>query len=164
MNESNKSAALAKAYEAKTVDGKWYIFWKENNFFKANINSKKTPYCIVMPPPNVTGALHMGHALVNTLQDILIRWKRMSGYEALWIPGTDHAGISTQTVVERHLMSTLNKKRKDFPRHEFLEHVWKWKEEKEDNILNQLTRVGCSCDWSSLRQSSRHVESRMYCS
>ena len=151
MNESNKSAALAKAYEAKTVDGKWYIFWKENNFFKANINSKKTPYCIVMPPPNVTGALHMGHALVNTLQDILIRWKRMSGYEALWIPGTDHAGISTQTVVERHLMSTLNKKRKDFPRHEFLEHVWKWKEEKEDNILNQLTRVGCSCDWSSLR-------------
>ena len=151
MNESNKSAALAKAYEAKTVDGKWYTFWKENNFFKANINSKKTPYCIVMPPPNVTGALHMGHALVNTLQDILIRWKRMSGYEALWIPGTDHAGISTQTVVERHLMSTLNKKRKDFPRHEFLEHVWKWKEEKEDNILNQLTRVGCSCDWSSLR-------------
>ena len=151
MNESNKSAELAKAYEAKTVDGKWYTFWKENNFFKANINSKKTPYCIVMPPPNVTGALHMGHALVNTLQDILIRWKRMSGYEALWIPGTDHAGISTQTVVERHLMSTLNKKRKDFPRHEFLEHVWKWKEEKEDNILNQLTRVGCSCDWSSLR-------------
>ena len=151
MNESNKSAELAKAYEAKTVDGKCYTFWKENNFFKANINSKKTPYCIVMPPPNVTGALHMGHALVNTLQDILIRWKRMSGYEALWIPGTDHAGISTQTVVERHLMSTLNKKRKDFPRHEFLEHVWKWKEEKEDNILNQLTRVGCSCDWSSLR-------------
>lgn len=142
---------LPKAYDAKMVDSKWYDFWETNGFFSADVSSKKTPYCIVMPPPNVTGALHMGHALVNTLQDILIRWKRMSGFEALWVPGTDHAGISTQTVVERHLMKTTGKKRKDFPRDEFLKHVWQWKKEKESNILNQLRRVGCSCDWSRLR-------------
>lgn len=142
---------LAKAYEAKTVDSKWYDFWEQQGFFKATPSSPKPSYCIVMPPPNVTGALHMGHALVNTLQDILIRWKRMSGYEALWIPGTDHAGISTQTVVERHLMQTVGKKRKDFSREDFLTHVWRWKEEKQDNILNQLKRLGCSCDWSRLR-------------
>jgi valyl-tRNA synthetase len=142
---------LAKAYEAKTVDSKWYKFWESNGFFKADPLSKKPPYSIVMPPPNVTGALHMGHALVNTLQDILIRWKRMSGFEALWMPGTDHAGISTQTVVERHLMQTVGKKRKEFSREEFLTHVWHWKEEKQDNILNQLKHMGCSCDWSRLR-------------
>jgi valyl-tRNA synthetase len=142
---------LPKAYEAKTVDSKWYEFWESNGFFKANPASKKPPYCIVMPPPNVTGALHMGHALVNTLQDILIRWKRMNGFESLWMPGTDHAGISTQTVVERHLMQTVGKKRKDFSREDFLSHVWRWKEEKQDNILNQLKHIGCSCDWSRLR-------------
>lgn len=142
---------LAKAYEAKTVDSKWYKFWKNQGFFKADPSSSKPPYCIVMPPPNVTGSLHMGHALVSTLQDILIRWKRMSGYETLWVPGTDHAGIATQTIVERHLIKTIGKKRKDFPREEFLAHVWKWKEEKENNILTQLERAGCSCDWSRLR-------------
>lgn len=150
MNDTQKNE-LPKAYEAKSVDSKWYAFWEKNGFFKASASSTKPPYCIVMPPPNVTGALHMGHALVNTLQDILIRWKRMNGYEALWMPGTDHAGISTQTVVERHLMKTVGKKRKDFPREEFLSHVWNWKEEKESNILNQLRKVGCSCDWSRLR-------------
>lgn len=142
---------LAKAYEAKIVDAKWYRFWEEGNYFKGSAQSKKPPYCIVIPPPNVTGALHMGHALVNTLQDALIRWKRMSGFEALWIPGTDHAGISTQTIVEKHLMKTEGKKRKDYPREEFLARVWKWKEEKQDNILNQLKLMGCSCDWSRLR-------------
>lgn len=142
---------LPKAYEAKQVDSKWYDFWEKNGFFKAEASSKKPAYCIVMPPPNVTGALHMGHALVSTLQDILIRWKRMRGFEALWVPGTDHAGISTQTIVERHLMKTLGKKRKDFSREEFLSHVWRWKEEKENNILSQLKSVGCSCDWSKLR-------------
>lgn len=142
---------LPKAYEAKQVDSKWYDFWENNGFFKADPSSKKPPYCIVMPPPNVTGALHMGHALVSTLQDILIRWKRMRGFEALWVPGTDHAGISTQTIVERHLMKTLGKKRKDFSRDEFLSHVWQWKEEKENNILSQLKSVGSSCDWSRLR-------------
>lgn len=142
---------LAKAYEAKSVDSKWYEFWEKHNFFTADPNSPKKAYCIVMPPPNVTGAIHMGHALVNTLQDVLIRWKRMTGYEALWVPGTDHAGIATQTVVERHLMQTVGKKRKDFPREEFLAHVWKWKEEKQNRILSQVKKLGCSCDWSRLR-------------
>jgi valyl-tRNA synthetase len=104
-----------------------------------------------MPPPNVTGVLHMGHALVNTLQDILIRWKRMLGYEALWVPGTDHAGIATQTVVERHLMRTEGKKRSDYSRENFLNHVWKWKTQSESRILEQLQSLGCSCDWSRLR-------------
>lgn len=142
---------LPKAYDAKAVDSKWYQFWNDNHFFSVDPTSNKKPYCIVMPPPNVTGVLHMGHALVSTLQDILIRWKRMSGYEALWVPGTDHAGIATQTVVERHLMKTTGKKRKDFSREEFLEHVWKWKEQSQDQILSQLKRVGSSCDWTRLR-------------
>lgn len=142
---------LPKAYDAKTVDSNWYHFWNDHKFFAADPTTAKPPYCIVMPPPNVTGVLHMGHALVSTLQDILIRWKRMSGYEALWMPGTDHAGIATQTVVERHLMKTTGKKRKDFSREEFLEHVWKWKEKSQDQIIDQLKRVGCSCDWSRLR-------------
>lgn len=142
---------LPKAYDAKAVESKWYVFWFKNNMFSANPASNKPPYCIVIPPPNVTGVLHMGHALVNTLQDVLIRWKRMLGFETLWIPGTDHAGISTQTVVERHLMKTLGKKRKDFPREDFLERTWQWKEENENLILNQLKRLGCSCDWNRLR-------------
>lgn len=142
---------LPKAYEAKNVDAKWFNFWNNNGYFKANANTKKIPYCIVIPPPNVTGSLHMGHALTNTLQDVLIRWKRMSGFEALWVPGTDHAGISTQTVVERNLMKTTGKKRKDFSREEFLQHVWKWKEENENRIISQLKKIGCSCDWTRLR-------------
>lgn len=142
---------LPKAFIAKNIEKKWYQFWEQNQFFKADPSSPKRPYCIVIPPPNVTGVLHMGHALVNTLQDILIRWKRMSGYEAEWIPGTDHAGISTQTVVERHLMRTLGKKRKDFSREEFLKHVWTWKEQSEKSILGQLKSLGCSCDWSRQR-------------
>lgn len=142
---------LPKAYDAKTVDSKWYHYWEENLFFVADSYSKKKPYCITMPPPNVTGVLHMGHALVNTLQDILIRWKRMNGYEALWVPGTDHAGIATQTVVERHLIKTTGKKRKDFSREEFLKHVWEWKDKSQHQILDQLKKMGCSCDWTRLR-------------
>lgn len=142
---------LPKAYEAKTIDSKWYQFWEHHHFFYADAQSKKPPYCIVMPPPNVTGVLHMGHALVNTLQDILIRWKRMLGFEALWVPGTDHAGISTQTVVERHLIRTEGKRRKDYSREEFLSHVWSWKVVSETRIIEQLKRLGCSCDWSRLR-------------
>lgn len=142
---------LAKAYEAKTVDLKWYKFWESRGYFSADPASKKPAYCIVIPPPNVTGVLHMGHALVNTLQDVLIRWKRMSGFEALWVPGTDHAGIATQTVVERHLIKTIGKKRKDFSREDFLNHVWKWKEENAGQIISQLKRIGASCDWSRQR-------------
>jgi valyl-tRNA synthetase len=142
---------LPKAYDPKAVDPKWYGFWMERQLFKADAASTKPPYCIVMPPPNVTGVLHMGHALVSTLQDILIRWKRMSGYEVLWVPGTDHAGIATQTVVERYLFETTGKKRADFSREEFLKATWKWKEDNESTILNQLKQLGCSCDWSRLR-------------
>lgn len=142
---------LPKAYEAKTTDAKWYQFWEGQHFFTANTESTKPPYCIVLPPPNVTGVLHMGHALNQTIVDALIRWNRMRGFETLWVPGTDHAGISTQTVVERHLMLTQGKRRKDYERTEFLEHVWKWKESSESRIINQIKRLGCSCDWSRLR-------------
>jgi valyl-tRNA synthetase len=142
---------LPKSYEAQTIEAKWIQFWEERDFFKPNPHNPKGPYCIVMPPPNVTGVLHIGHALVNTLQDILIRWHRMLGYETLWIPGTDHAGIATQTVVERHLMKTQGKRRRDYNREDFLTHVWAWKEENEHHIINQLKRLGCSCDWSRKR-------------
>lgn len=149
--QNNKELESSKAYEAKSVENKWYAFWESHNYFKGDPTSSKSPFCIVIPPPNVTGVLHMGHALVNTLQDILIRWKRMSGFEALWVPGTDHAGIATQTVVERHLIKTEGKKRKDYGREEFLKHVWDWKEKSESKILSQLKKLGCSCDWSRLR-------------
>lgn len=142
---------LPKSYEPSAVEEKWYRFWKENGFFRANATSSKKPYSIVIPPPNVTGALHMGHALVDTVQDILIRWKRMSGFEALWVPGTDHAGIATQTVVERHLIQTTGKRRADFSRDEFIAHIWDWKKKYEGQILKQLEKLGCSCDWSRLR-------------
>jgi valyl-tRNA synthetase len=144
MNEQQ----IPKAYTPKDVEEKWYTFWEKQGFFRADNHSKKPSFCICIPPPNVTGVLHMGHALVDTLQDVLIRWKRMSGYEALWVPGTDHAGIATQTVVERHLMATMGKRRKDFSRQEFVTHVWNWKEQSEQQILSQLRKVGCSCDWS----------------
>jgi valyl-tRNA synthetase len=141
---------LSKSYEPQEIEKKWYLFWEEKQFFKADPDSLKPAFCICMPPPNVTGVLHMGHALVNTLQDVLIRWKRMSGYEALWVPGTDHAGIATQTVVERHLLATEGKRRKDFTRKEFFQEIWQWKEASENQILNQLKKLGCSCDWSRL--------------
>lgn len=139
------------AYEAKLVEPKWNSFWETRGFYKADPASPKPSYCIVIPPPNVTGRLHMGHALVMTLQDILIRWKRMSGFEALWVPGTDHAGIATQSVVEKHLIKTEGKRRKDYSREEFLKRVWKWKEENEHEIVNQLKLLGCSCDWDRQR-------------
>src|SRR5579872_3725709 len=142
---------MEKAYDPKLVEEKWYSFWEKGKFFEANPHSPKEPYCIVIPPPNVTGVLHMGHALVDTLQDILIRWKRMLGFEALWVPGTDHAGIATQMVVERNLFSQTGKRRKDFTREEFLAHVWSWKETSEKQILSQIKKLGCSCDWSRLR-------------
>lgn len=138
-----------KAYIASDVEKIWTKFWEERGFYKPS--GRGAPFAIVMPPPNVTGVLHMGHALVNTLQDIIIRWKRMCGFDTLWVPGTDHAGIATQTVVERHLVKTLGKKRKDFEREEFLSHVWRWKEENQGRIIEQLKRLGCSCDWSRLR-------------
>ncbi len=141
---------LPKVFEPKCVEEKWAQFWETQNCFVANSSSSKPPYSIVMPPPNVTGVLHMGHALVSTLQDVLIRWKRMAGFEVLWVPGTDHAGIATQTVVERRLIETMGKRRKDFSREDFLAHVWDWKDKSQEAILMQLKKLGISCDWSRL--------------
>jgi len=138
------------AYDPHSTEKKWGVFWEEKGFFKADATSSKPAYCISIPPPNVTGVLHMGHALVDTLQDVLIRKKRMQGFEALWVPGTDHAGIATQTVVERDQIAKTGKRRKDFSRDEFLKLVWDWKEKSQDVILGQLRRLGCSCDWDRL--------------
>jgi valyl-tRNA synthetase len=151
FDEGFGMSSLAKAYDAQKVESLWYRFWEERGFFTADPAALKKGYCIVIPPPNVTGVLHMGHALVNTLQDIAIRWRRMCGDEVLWLPGTDHAGIATQTVVERHLFKTLGKKRKDFSREEFLAHILDWKEKSEKTIIGQLKKLGCSCDWSRQR-------------
>lgn len=144
-------SSLDKAYDPKKTEKKWYSFWEEKGFFKADSASKKDPYCIVLPPPNVTGVLHMGHAFVDTIQDILIRLKRMQGFEALWIPGTDHAGIATQGVVEKRLFAETGKRRQDFGRDAFLKHAWEWKEKSQEQILSQIKELGCSCDWSRLR-------------
>ncbi|MBT0663296.1 valine--tRNA ligase [Geobacter pelophilus] len=141
---------LAKVYEPQAVEEKWYRYWESGGYFAAAETSDKKPYSIVIPPPNVTGALHMGHALNNTLQDILCRWKRMQGYNVLWMPGTDHAGIATQNVVERQLAAE-GKDRHDLGREAFIERVWKWKGESGGQIIGQLKRLGASCDWERER-------------
>ncbi|WP_028845129.1 valine--tRNA ligase [Thermodesulfovibrio thiophilus] len=145
-----KELSINETYQPATIEEKLYSLWEEKGFFKPALDSKKQPYCIVIPPPNVTGTLHMGHALNATLQDILIRWKRMLGYDALWIPGTDHAGIATQNVVERQLLSE-GVDRYTIGRDAFLERVWQWKENCGGRIIDQLKRIGASCDWSRLR-------------
>ena len=142
---------MSKAYDPEQTEKKWSSFWENRGFYKADETSKKQAYCIVLPPPNVTGVLHMGHAFVDTIQDILIRLKRMQGYEVLWVPGTDHAGIATQGVVEKHLFATTGKRRREFKRETFLKHAWEWKERSQEQILGQIKKLGCSCDWSRLR-------------
>ncbi|PLX95336.1 MAG: valine--tRNA ligase [Desulfuromonas sp.] len=141
---------LAKGYEPHDFETKWYQTWEDNGYFHADETSSKPPYSIVIPPPNVTGVLHMGHALNNTMQDILARWKRMTGHEVLWMPGTDHAGIATQNVVEKQLASE-GKDRHDVGREAFIERVWQWREESGGQIINQLKRLGASCDWQRER-------------
>ncbi len=141
---------IPKSYEPRGTEQSLYQWWEERGFFVADVESERPPFSMVLPPPNVTGALHMGHALNITLQDILARWKRMDGHNVLWVPGTDHAGIATQNVVERKLAAE-GKKRTDFTRPEFEKIVWKWKEQSEANILGQIKRLGCSCDWSRKR-------------
>lgn len=141
---------LNKTYDPKDFEEKIYDYWMENNYFRAEVDENKKPYSIVMPPPNVTGNLHMGHALNNTIQDVLIRTKRMQGYSALWIPGTDHASISTEAkVVEKLRKEGIDKE--DIGREKFLEKAWEWTHEYGGNIVNQLKKLGISCDWS--RQS-----------
>jgi valyl-tRNA synthetase len=143
---------IPKAYEPQAVEEKWYNFWLEHNCFVANPASAKPPYSIVIPPPNVTGMLHMGHVLNNTIQDILARKARMDGKEVLWLPGTDHAGIATQAVVEKTLRKQgVMKHRDDLGREKFLEHVWAWKEKHGGIIIQQLKKLGCSCDWTRQR-------------
>jgi len=143
---------IPKAYEPQAVEEKWYAFWEREGCFTADPRSPKPAYSIVIPPPNVTGVLHMGHVLNNTIQDILARKARMDGKEVLWLPGTDHAGIATQAVVERTLRKEGKMKHRDeLGREKFLEHVWAWKEKHGGIILQQLKRLGCSCDWSRLR-------------
>lgn len=144
------SRDLAKGYEPHDVEKRWYAEWEAKGYFRAEDTSDKKPYSIVIPPPNVTGALHMGHALNNTLQDILCRWKRMQGYNVLWMPGTDHAGIATQNVVERQLAAE-KKDRHDLGREKFIERVWQWKAESGGQIIGQLKRLGASCDWERER-------------
>ena len=142
---------LPKVYEPQQVESRIYQMWEDHNCFKGVEDSKKKPFSIVMPPPNVTGQLHMGHALDCTLQDILTRFKRMQGYAALWVPGTDHAGIATQIKVEEELRVKEGKTRYDLGREKFLERVWKWKEEYGNRIVQQQKKMGVSCDWSRAR-------------
>ncbi len=156
-------------YDPHAFEEKWYRWWEEKKFFHADPASPKPPFSIVIPPPNVTGSLHMGHALNNTLQDVLVRYKRMDGYEACWVPGTDHAGIATQNVVER-MLAEEGKTRQDLGREAFIERVWKWRKESGGTILRQLKRLGASCDWDrerftmdeGLSRAVREVFCRLY--
>ncbi|MBW1682201.1 MAG: valine--tRNA ligase [Deltaproteobacteria bacterium] len=160
---------IAKSYEPQEVEHRWYRYWEEHRLFEAETRSEKDPYCIVIPPPNVTGTLHMGHALNNTLQDILIRYKKMKGFNVLWQPGTDHAGIATQNVVEKDL-AAKGTDRHTVGREKFIELVWEWREKYGGLIINQLKRLGCACDWSrerftmdeGLSRAVREVFVRLY--
>ena len=145
------SNEMEKVYDPQEIENRWLDFWNENNLNHAEPQSEKTKYSIVIPPPNVTAKLHLGHALNNTIQDILIRFKRMQGYSSEWMPGTDHAGIATQNVVEREIARDQGKTRQQIGREAFLEEVWKFKEATGGTIINQLKRMGCSCDWERER-------------
>lgn len=152
--------SLDKVYSPHQVEEKWQLFWEKGNFSCADPDSKKPPFSIILPPPNITGVLHMGHALVDTLQDILIRKKRMEGFEVLWVPGVDHAGIATQAVVERKLYQETGKRRQEFLREEFLEHIWQFKQVHERQIQIQLRKLGCSLDWSRYRFTMDEASTR----
>ena len=140
------SKELAKTYDPKGIEDRLYKKWMDNGYFHAKVNPDKKPFTIVMPPPNVTGQLHMGHALDETMQDILIRFKRMQGYEALWQPGTDHAAIATEVKVTEKLRKEGIDKN-EIGREEFMKHAWAWKEEYGGKIINQLKKLGASADW-----------------
>jgi valyl-tRNA synthetase len=144
------SLPLDKTYNPTAVEKKWAAHWAEHRLFQPRQTGKPESFCMVIPPPNVTGSLHIGHALNNTLQDILTRWKRMQGLQTLWIPGTDHAGIATQNVVERQLKEE-GLSREDLGREAFIERVWAWRHQSGDTIIGQLKQLGASCDWDRLR-------------
>ncbi len=148
---------LPKRYDPNAVEPKWYQRWLENRDFVANPESSKPAFSIVMPPPNITGMLTLGHVLGDTIQDILARRARMQGSEVLWLPGMDHAGIGTQTAVEKYLRRTENKTRHDLGREEFLRRVIEWQDKHGGIIIEQLKRLGCSCDWSRQRYTLDHA-------
>ena len=141
---------MDKRYDAKAAEAKWYPIWEKNGYFHAEPSDGGTPYSVVIPPPNVTGILHMGHALNQTIQDVLVRWRRMSGFNTLWVPGTDHAGIATQNVVEKALKKE-GKRRQDLGREKFLERVWEWKRQYGGTIVHQQRMLGNSTDWKRER-------------
>jgi valyl-tRNA synthetase len=145
------ASELPKQYDPQQAQQRWLALWAERGYFHSRPDPERTPFTIVIPPPNVTGALHMGHALNNTLQDVLIRWRRAQGYNALWLPGTDHAGIATQAVVERRLREEEGKTRHNLGREALVERIWQWKDQYEKRILGQLEALGCSCDWQRTR-------------
>ncbi|MHB8897385.1 MAG: class I tRNA ligase family protein [Thermoguttaceae bacterium] len=151
MADDNFLSDLPKQYDHAAAQKRWYPFWESQGYFHSRPRPDRKPYTIVIPPPNVTGALHLGHALNNTLQDILIRQKRMQGYETLWMPGTDHAGIATQAVVERRLFLEEKKTRHQLGREGLVRRIWEWKDAYEKRILGQLKQMGCSCDWERTR-------------
>jgi valyl-tRNA synthetase len=169
MTMSDASSNLGKTYDPKPIEDKWYAWWIEHRLFEGNADTERKPFSIVIPPPNVTGSLHMGHALNNTLQDIQCRFKRMNGYDVLWLPGTDHAGIATQNVVERNL-AAQGISRHELGREPFVEKVWEWKEQYGNRIVNQLKKLGASCDWrrerftmdEGLSRAVRSVFVRLY--
>jgi len=169
--DTTSANELPKQYDHAAAQERWYPFWEEQGYFHSEPNPLRKPFTIVIPPPNVTGALHLGHALNNTLQDILIRQKRMQGYEALWMPGTDHAGIATQAVVERRLLSEEKLSRHELGREGLVERIWKWKKDYETRIIGQLKQMGCSCDWQRVRftldpvcaKAVRHTFYSLFC-
>ena len=145
------SAELSKSYTPDAVEPEILARWAEAEAFAADPAAAGEPYCVLIPPPNVTAPLHIGHALNNTLQDILVRWRRMQGRNTLWMPGSDHAGIATQTVVEKRVLQEEGKRRTDFKREEFVGRIQAWKDEYEARITEQLRLMGCSCDWRRQR-------------
>jgi len=159
LNTTEELMEIPKIYDPQNIEDKWYDFWLKNNFFAANPNPGKNPFVIVIPPPNVTAVLHAGHAFNNTIQDIYIRYKRKQGFETLWQPGTDHAGIATQNAVERSLAQDKIS-RHDLGREKFVEKVWEWREKYGSTIIHQLKKLGCSCDWSRERFTMDEMLSR----
>src|ERR687892_147113 len=141
---------MEKTYDPKLIEEKQYEFWLQGNYFRSEVDSSSPRFSIVIPPPNVTGSLHVGHALDLTLQDVIVRWQRMLGKNTLWVPGTDHAGIATQMVVERELAKE-NISRFDIGREAFEKRVWCWKKQSGSTIKQQMIRLGASCDWSRER-------------
>jgi valyl-tRNA synthetase len=151
MSTDSTTNELPKQYDHAAAQERWYSYWEERGYFHSEADPAREPYTIVIPPPNVTGALHLGHALNNTLQDILIRQKRMQGFEVLWMPGTDHAGIATQAVVERRLLQEEKLDRHTLGRQGLVDRIWQWKKDYEARIIGQLKQMGCSCDWQRTR-------------